>query len=403
MPNHCFICQVKTFDDELNQRLAAIREQSLYRELRRIDSPQTPRINITGQPFLNFSSNDYLGLANEPAIKEAAKRAIDEYGAGAGASRLVCGSLAPHHELEEVLAEFKGTEAALSFSSGYATALGTLAALVEKEDVVVIDKLVHACVVDAARLCGAKLRVFPHNDLNALAKILRWSERRRGASPRAPRTLIVTESVFSMDGDLSLLREIIELKEKHGAWLMLEEAHASGLYGQHRRGLAEAYELADRVEIHMGTLGKALGSAGGYICGSRALIDLLINRARSFIFSTAPPPATAAAASAAVRFVQSNEGELRRTELWARVDQLKNGLTGSTWEIPVIRSPIIPLIVGEETQAMERAAELRALGIFIPAIRYPSVARGQARLRLTLTAAHSSAEVEKLLFALHDR
>jgi len=414
---------VNAFDHEMIQRLAAIREQGLYRELRRIDSPQGARIQIDGRPLLNFSSNDYLGLANEPAIKEAMHKAIEQFGAGSGASRLICGSLAPHHELEEALAEFKGTPAALSFSSGYTTALGALGALLDHDDIVVIDKLVHASIIDAVRLCGAKLRVFAHNDLEALEKILKWADRRVVQSPSSsvkriiedkkskvqsptvevqgrPRVLIVTESVFSMDGDLALLREIIELKEKYGAWLMLDEAHATGLFGQYRRGLAEAYELADRVEIQMGTLGKALGAAGGYICGSRALIDLLVNRARSFIFSTAPTPVTAAAATAAIRLVQSNEGEERRVRLWARIDQLKSALVGSNWEVPVVRSAIVPLMLGAEEKAMRTAADLRALGIFIPAIRFPTVARGQARLRVTMTAAHSAADVQTLVSAL---
>lgn len=414
---------MNAFDHEMIQRLAAIREQGLYRELRRIDSPQGARIQIDGRPLLNFSSNDYLGLANEPAIKEAMHKAIEQFGAGSGASRLICGSLAPHHELEEALAEFKGTPAALSFSSGYTTALGALGALLDHDDIVVIDKLVHASIIDAVRLCGAKLRVFAHNDLEALEKILKWADRRVVQSPSSsvkriiedkkskvqsptvevqgrPRVLIVTESVFSMDGDLALLREIIELKEKYGAWLMLDEAHATGLFGQYRRGLAEAYELADRVEIQMGTLGKALGAAGGYICGSRALIDLLVNRARSFIFSTAPTPVTAAAATAAIRLVQSNEGEERRVRLWARIDQLKSALVGSNWEVPVVRSAIVPLMLGAEEKAMRTAADLRALGIFIPAIRFPTVARGQARLRVTMTAAHSAADVQTLVSAL---
>jgi 7-keto-8-aminopelargonate synthetase-like enzyme len=214
--------------------------------------------------------------------------------------------------------------------------------------------------------------------------------------------LIVTESVFSMDGDLALLREIIELKEKHGAWLMLDEAHATGLYGQRRRGLAEAFELGERVEIQMGTLGKALGAAGGYICGSRPLIDLLINRARSFIFSTAPTPASSAAAAAGIHFVQSAEGEMRRTQLWARVDQLKSGLVGGKWKLPVVLSAIVPLILGPEARASEMSAELRAAGIFVPAIRYPTVARGQARLRLTLSASHSAADVADLLSAIRN-
>ena len=390
------------FLQDLMGRVNDLREQNLLRELRRVDSAQGPHIQIGGRPLLNFSSNDYLGLANDPLLKEAASQAVAAYGAGAGASRLICGSLAPHHELEEALARFKGAEAALTFSSGYATALGTICALLTKEDVIVVDKLVHACVVDAARLCGAKLRVFAHNDPGSLENILQWADRRTPLAPGLARrrTLIVTESVFSMDGDLAPLREIVELKDRHGAWLMVDEAHATGLFGQNRRGLAEAYELSDRVEIQMGTLGKALGSAGGYICGARPLIDLLINSARSFIFSTAPVPAAAAAAAAAVRVVESAEGELRRQQLWARVDQVKNGLIAGRFPLPVIRSPIIPLIVGPEAKAMDMAAALRAAGVFIPAVRFPTVARGKARLRLTVTAAHTPEDVEEMVLEL---
>jgi 7-keto-8-aminopelargonate synthetase-like enzyme len=399
------------FDQELAGRLQAIREQGLLRALRRVDSPQGPHISIDGQRLLNFSSNDYLGLANEPALKEAAKKAVDDFGAGSGASRLICGSLAPHHPLEEAIAEFKGAAAALSFSSGYATAIGAIGALLSKEDIIITDKLVHASIVDAARLCGAKRRVFAHNDLNELEDILKSAtQRSAGGSPasdltarptqRRPQILIVTESVFSMDGDFAALREIVELKEKYGAWLMLDEAHATGLFGQNRRGLAEAFEMAERVEVHMGTLGKAVGAAGGYICGSRPLIDLLINRARSFIFSTAPAPASAAAATAGIRFIQSEAGEARRAQLWAQVDQVKNGLIGGPWKTPLIRSPIIPLILGDEGVALETAARLRSQGVFIPAIRYPSVARGEARLRLTVTAAHSHDDIKAVLQAL---
>jgi 8-amino-7-oxononanoate synthase len=387
------------FDSELNQQLDEIREAGLYRELRRIGSAQGPHLNLSDRAVLNFSSNDYLGLANEPAVKQAAIAAVEQFGAGSGASRLVCGSLAPHHELEGALADFKGAEVALSFSSGYAAALGTIGALVGKEDVIVLDKLVHASIVDAARLSGAKLRIFAHNDMGQLEEILNWAGLRggKGAGPRKQRTLIVTESVFSMDGDLAPLREIVELKERHGAWLMLDEAHATGLFGSKRRGLAEAFELDGAVEIQMGTLGKALGSAGGYICGSRALIDLLVNRARSFVFSTAPAPAAAAAATAAVALVQSEEGEKRRNQLWANVDRVKNGLVGMPWAPGVVRSAILPLIVGEESKAMDLSSALLQCGILIPAIRFPTVPRGSARLRLTLSAAHSANDIANLL------
>jgi 8-amino-7-oxononanoate synthase len=392
---------VKDFTTELSRRLDEIRAQGLYRELRRVDSPQTPHLRLDGKSLLNFSSNDYLGLANHPLLKEAATKAIEQFGAGSGASRLICGSLAPHHELEAALAHFKQTESALSFSSGYTAAVGTICALAGKDDVLVLDKLVHACVIDAARLSGAKLRIFAHNDLNELEDILRWTaELPAGAAARRRRALIATESVFSMDGDVAPLREIVALKEKYGAWLMVDEAHATGFFGPGRRGLADELSVSNRIEIQMGTLGKALGSAGGYICGPRALTDYLVNRARSFIFSTAPVPAAAAAARAAVELVQSSEGATRRNQLWSLVGQLKSGLASQGWQLGGVNSAIIPLLIGPEIAAMETAAALREAGIFVPAVRYPTVARGQARLRVTLTAAHEAKDVAVLLAAL---
>jgi 8-amino-7-oxononanoate synthase len=385
------------FDEEFNQRLATLREQGLHRELRRVDSAQSPQIIIGGKTFLNFSSNDYLGLANHPALKEAAIKAVEKFGAGAGASRLICGSLAPFHELEETLARFKGTGAALTFSTGYAAALGTIPALVGKGDIIIIDKLVHACIVDAARLSGAKLRIFDHNDLKDLEKILEWA----GARPRTrnpePRVLIVTESIFSMDGDAAPLREIVALKEKYGAWLMVDEAHATGLYGKNRRGLAEQLGVNGRIEIQMGTLGKAFGASGGYICGSRTLIDFLVNRARSFIFSTAPVPAAAAAATAGIRFVQSTSGKILNKKLWARITEFRSAIRNPQSAIP---GAINPLVIGDETKATNLALKLHDFNIFVPAIRYPTVARGAARLRITLTASHSAENVAGLLTAL---
>jgi len=390
----------------LRDELASIRDAGLFRELRRIDSAQGPRIEIGGRTLLNFSSNDYLGFANHPVLKEAATKAVEQFGTGCGASRLICGSLAPHHELEEALAQFKGAEAALTFSTGYGTALGTIGSLVGKDDVIILDKLVHASIVDAARLSGAKLRVFAHNDLDDLESKLKWVTKVRSSKfkvqSRKPRTLVVTESVCSMDGDLAPLRDIVELKDRFGAWLMIDEAHATGLFGTRRRGLAEAHEVSERIEIQMGTLGKALGASGGYVCGSRTLIDLLVNRARSFIFSTAPVPAAAAAARAGIELLQSAEGEERRMRLWSLIDQLKNALVGSAIKVPVVQSAIVPLIVGAEEKAVSLATKLREQNIFVPAIRYPTVARGKARLRVTLTAAHSLADVEAFIAALND-
>lgn len=351
---------------------------------------------------MNFSSNDYLGLANHPALKQAAIDAVTSHGAGSGSARLICGNLAPHAELEEALAEFKASEAALTFSSGYAAAMGVIPALVGPGDVVVIDKLSHACLVDASRLSRAKLRVFAHNDLNSLEKILQWADRRKaaGKASASSRALVVTESVFSMDGDLAPLLNIVELKEKYGAWLMVDEAHATGLYGEHRRGLIEEFNVADRVEIQMGTLGKALGASGGYVCGSRMLIEFLINKARSYIFSTAPVPAASGAAKAALEIVQSDQGYERCQRLWNCVDLIKNALIRLGWELPAVRSAIIPLIVGGEARASDLSARLLEGGVLIPAIRYPTVARGAARLRLTANAAHSADHLQSLFAAI---
>src|ERR1017187_4021270 len=286
---------MQSFADELNQRLATLRQQGLYRELRRVDSAPGPQIEIGGRTFLNFSSNDYLGLANHPALKAAAIQAVEKFGAGAGASRLICGSLAPFHELEETLAAFKKTGAALTFSTGYAAAIGTICALLGKDDIIIIDKLVHACIVDAAKLSGAKLRVFAHNDLNDLEDKMRWASGQSRVTHHASNVLIVTESIFSMDGDAAPLREIVALKEKYGAWLMVDEAHATGILGESGRGLADALGVSQHIEIQMGTLGKALGASGGYICGSPAPVCFFLNPPRRFIFfpppGSPPPPA----------------------------------------------------------------------------------------------------------------
>ena len=390
-------------DEELRRRLDDLRGQNLFRELRRVDSAQGPRISIGGKLFLNFSSNDYLGLADHPALKEAAVRAVEQFGAGAGASRLICGSLAPFHELEDALAAFKGTEAALTFSTGYATAIGTIGALLGSGDIIILDKLVHACIVDAARLSGAKLRVFAHNDLNDLEDKLKWAGKNIQHSTfniqHPTRALVVTESIFSMDGDAAPLCEIVALKDKYGAWLMLDEAHATGVIGKNGCGLADEPGVSGQIEIQMGTLGKALGASGGYVCGSRALIDFLVNRARSFIFSTAPVPAAAAAATAGVQLVQSKEGEGLRAQLQRLVTRFKSELGN---EKSKNLGAVIPLILGDEERAVEAARKLRERGIFVPAIRYPTVARGKARLRVTLTATHSTEDVSRLSSALEE-
>jgi 8-amino-7-oxononanoate synthase len=393
---------MNSFTDELNGRLKDLREQNLFRELRRVGSAQGSRIEIGGKTLLNFSSNDYLGLANHPALKAAAIRAVEKFGAGAGASRLICGSLAPFHELEQSLADFKQTEAALTFSTGYAAALGTITALCDKDSIIILDKLIHACIVDAAKLSGAKLRVFAHNDLEDLEAKLKWASEAQSQKSKvqghlSPQILVITESVFSMDGDAAPLCEIVALKEKYGARLMVDEAHATGILGKNGRGIADELGVRDQIEIQMGTLGKALGASGGYICGSRALIDLLVNRARSFIFSTAPFPAAAASAKAGIEMVQSAEGEKLRRQLRQLIGQFKSVI--KHWDSEILAA-IIPLILGDEAKALAAAQQLREQNIFVPAIRYPTVARGAARLRVTLTAANTADDISELVYAL---
>ena len=382
------------FQDYLNEQLQEVDANSLRRNLRYLETAQGVEILVDNSSYLNFSSNDYLGLAARSELKDAVVQAVNVYGAGSGSARLISGSNRLIHELESRLASFKGAEASLCFTNGYSAALGAVTALVGEGDVVVIDKLVHACVVDAAKLSGAKLRVFKHNDLADLERILQWAGRTEG------NTLVLAESVYSMDGDIAPLRDIVKLKDRYGAWLMVDEAHATGLYGKCRRGMVEEFGVGSQIDVQMRTLGKALGGAGGFVCGSQSLVDLLINRARSFIFTTAPVPAQISAAIKALEIVGSDEGELLRTQLWSNVDHLKNGLIKLGWKIPTVRSAIVPIIVGDEAEAMALSDRLRNDGVWVPAVRYPTVAKGAARLRLTLSASHKSEHIETLLEAL---
>ena len=380
--------------DFFAEELEALRKRALDRHLREITSAQGPEVVIAGRHFINFSSNDYLGLANDPRLREAAASAIEEFGVGAGASRLVSGTQSPHLRLERALAKWKATEAALCFSSGYSTALGTIPALVTKNDVVLLDKLCHASLIDGAKLSGAILRVFPHNHVGKLESHLEWARREHPGT----RVLIITESVFSMDGDYAPLRELVELKKRFDALLMLDEAHAVGVIGPNGRGLAAAENVSEEVDIQMGTLSKALGTSGAYICGSRVLIEWLINRARSFIYSTAPAPAIAAAALAAVDFLSSHQGEERRLLLWERIRLMQELLPRTEFNQKHVApcSAIFPWIVGGEQTALNLAAALQSDGFLVPAIRYPTVAKGIARLRITVTAAHEEAQIEAL-------
>jgi 8-amino-7-oxononanoate synthase len=385
--------------DLFQEQLQALRARSWHRKWREIGSAQGAEIEVVGERLVNFSSNDYLGLANDPRLREAAMEAIAEFGIGAGASRMINGTQSPHVRLENALAKWQGVPAALCFSSGYAAAVGTIPAIVTKNDVVILDKLSHASVIDGAKLSGASLRVFPHNHLGKLESHLDWARREH---PDA-RILIVTESISSMDGDRVPLPDLVELKKRFGALLFLDEAHALGVIGSNGRGLAAETQLTREVDIQMGTLSKALGVSGGYICGSRSLIEWLVNRARSFIFTTAPPPALAAAASAAIEFLASKDGEERRQLLWSRIERLRDFLPSPPQPHPAKSdegSAIHPWNIGEEETALEIARALRAEHFLVPAIRYPAVAKGSARLRITVTADHGDAQIDALCEAL---
>ena len=397
----------------LSERLDKIRQGGLFRNPPPLKGIQGRLVHRPEGQVLNFSSNDYLGLAAHPAVVEAARLELERGAAGAGSSRLVSGTFEAHQKLEATVASFKGCEAAVSFSSGYAAATGCIPAVCGPGDVVLLDKLSHACLVDAARLSGATIRVFPHNDLTALERRLEWASTRH---PRG-RILIVAESVYSMDGDCCPLGEIVALKERFGAWLFLDEAHALGVVGPRGMGLAADCGLTERVEIQMGTLGKAAGAHGATIAGNRLLRDLLINSARSLIFSTAPPPHVAAAATKGLEIIASTEGERLRLQLRARISEFSqriNPITaipaaerGTRFEIAGFgiekterHIPIFPVVLGCEKRTMDASTRLLTDGLWVPAIRFPSVARGSARLRVTLTAAHTQDDVIRLAEAL---
>jgi 8-amino-7-oxononanoate synthase len=368
-------------------------DEILRAELARLEAADLRRaVRIPPEKAINFASNDYLGLAHHPALIEASREATAAHGTGAGASRLVTGTSRDVLALEEQIAAWKEKEAALVFGSGYAAALGTIPALVGRGDTVVLDKLSHASLIDAARLSGATVRVVPHNRTDQLDKLLGKLNRGEG------RVLLVTESLFSMDGDVAPLADWVAAKEKHGAWLLVDEAHATGLYGKTGAGLVAEAGLSGRVEIVMGTLSKALGSIGGYIAGSRMLVDWLVNRARSFIYSTALPPGAIAASVAAISLAQGAEGAGLRDKLRANIALFRENLP-APWKSEV-SGAIQPLLCGESAAALRVADALREQGFLIPAIRYPTVARHAARLRVTLSAVHRPDQTRALLRAL---
>jgi len=351
-----------------------------------------PALEVDGSRLIDFASNDYLGLGQSPELRRIVADSLACHGPGAGASRLVTGSKTAHRDLEATLAAAKGKEAALSFSSGYATAVGVLDALLGAGDVVLLDKLSHASLIDGAKLSGARVRVFAHNDLDQLEDKLRRSSERIDSDGRI---LVVTEAVFSMDGDRAPLREIVEITKRYGALLLVDEAHSFGVIGPQGRGLGAELEIEAAIDFQMGTLSKAVGLSGGFVACSQVHADLLINRARSFIYSTAPPPFLAASAARAVDLMLSPHGDALRS-------RLKVNLDGFALASPSM-SAIIPVRIGGEVQAMDLARELQQEGFLVPAIRYPTVARGAARLRIVVSAAHELAQIEALVSHLRGK
>lgn len=371
--------------------LQQLGQDHLLRTLSVLDSSCGPIMTLNGQNTLLFASNDYLGLANHAHLKQAACKAIDEFGVGAGASRLVSGTLTPHHNLELALARFFKTEAALLLSSGYATNIGIIPSLIAPEGLILADRLCHASLIDGCRLSQSTLRVFHHNDMDHLRTLL---------AKRAPNrpTLIVTEGVFSMDGDLAPLPELARLAEEYEAILLLDDAHGTGVMGKTGRGTIEHWGEESANILHMGTLSKALGASGGFITGKKDFIAYMINTARSFIYSTAPPPAMAAAAQAALDLILQ-EPE-RRARLWQNREHMYQGLRAIGCHLTNTQSPILPIIVNDPEVAMEMSQQLRKKGIFIPAIRPPTVPKGTSRLRVTVTAEHSVEQIDSALEAI---
>jgi 8-amino-7-oxononanoate synthase len=374
--------------DTIQDELEAIKQGPLYRRLRRVENDQGPSLVLDGREVINFSSNNYLGIANHPALAAAAKEAIDRYGCGSGASRLISGNMTLHEELETKLATFKGTEAALVFNSGFQANTGILSTLTDEGDAIFSDALNHASIIDGCRLSRAKTVVYAHADLDQLEDGLK-----RMSAPR--RKLIVTESIFSMDGDEAPLKGIVDLAEKYNAMVMVDEAHATGIFGANGAGVVAKLGLGERVAVQMGTLGKALGGFGAYVAGSRALRELLINRCRSFIFTTSLPPAIMAMAMAAIDLVQQ-EPE-RREALWSNCRTLQAGLRELGFSTGSGESPILPLVIGDADKCMQFSERLLEKGIFAQGIRPPTVPPGSSRLRITLMATHTRAQIDRAI------
>jgi 8-amino-7-oxononanoate synthase len=377
--------------DFLSKELQELEKSGLYRRLRIIASSQEATVIISNKKYLSFSSNNYLGLATHPRLKEAAVEAIQKYGCGAASSRLISGTMELHDQLEKRIALFEGKEAAILFPTGYTANVGTITALVDEKDVIILDKLNHASIIDAARLSRAKLQVYPHCDPVKLDAVLKKCAKYR-------RKLVITDSVFSMDGDVAPLPRIVDVVKKHGAILMVDEAHATGILGENGRGASEYFRVDDRIDVKMGTLSKAVGSLGGFVVGSSDLVDFLRNKARSFIYTTALPPAVCAASIAALDIIE-DEPELRQ-KYWENVAYIRDGLKSMGFDTMQSETQIIPVLISDERKTMEISKFLYENRILVPGIRFPTVPKKRARLRLTIMATHTKEDLIKLMTAL---
>lgn len=379
--------------EELENGLAAIDRDGLKRRRRTLEAPCGPLAIIDGRELISFCSNDYLGLANEPALIEAAADGARQWGVGSGASHLVSGHLTPHEQLEARLAAFTGFADALLFSTGYMANLGIVPALVGRGDAVFADKLNHASLIDAVQLSRADHERYPHADMAALERLL-------AASP-AKRKLILTDAVFSMDGDVAPLPQLLELAERYDAWLVIDDAHGFGVLGAQGRGSLSHFGIAASPRlIYMGTLGKAAGASGAFVAASATVIEWLLQRARTYIFTTGSSPIIACALLASLDLIE--QGEARRQRLQQLTAQLRDGLATTRWQLMPSPTAIQPIIVGDNHEVLRVANALLERGLWVPAIRPPTVPKGSARLRVSLTAAHTPAMVEQLVSALRE-
>jgi len=377
----------------LDEALAQLERDGLHRSLRQLQGEQLPRARFDGRDVINLSSNNYLGLTTHPRMREAAIQAVRSLGVGSGSVRTIAGTMDLHMELERRIAAFKKTEASVVFQSGFAANAGTVSALLGKGDLILSDELNHASIIDGARLSRADIKVFPHRDVSALERLL-------DETREVKRRLVITDGVFSMDGDIAPLPKIAALARAHGAIMMIDDAHSSGVLGRAGRGTVDHFDVHGQVDVQVGTLSKAIGVLGGYVCGSKSLIDYLYHRARPFLFSTSHPPAVAAACLTAFDVLEEEPERIER--LWANTKRFKAGLKRLGFDTGTSETPITPILVGEADLAMRFSDRLFERGVFAQGIGFPTVAKGKARLRTIVTATHTDGDLDRALSILGD-